>query len=133
MGVPIDKKRNFALIGHGGSGKTMLAEALLFAAGVTTRMGTIEDGNTVSDYEPEEIKRKYSINSTVLPFDYNGLRISMLDCPGYLDFIGSTISALNVVDAAIITVDGNAGIEPQTRQAWDNCEKLGLPRMIFIS
>jgi len=133
MGVPIEQKRNVALIGHGGCGKTTLAEALLYAAGVTTRMGSIEDGNTVSDYDPEEIKRQYSIKASVLPFDYNNQRITLLDCPGYLDFIGSTISALNVVDAAIIVVDGQAGVEPQTRQAWETCESLGLPRMLFIS
>jgi len=133
MGIPIEKKRNVALIGHGGAGKTTLAEALLFVAGVTTRMGAIEDGNTVSDFSPEEIRRRYSINSCVLPFDSNGHRINLIDCPGYLDFIGDSISALNVVDAAIIVVDGGAGVEPQTRQAWENCTNLELPRLIFIS
>lgn len=133
MGVPIENKRNVALIGHGGAGKTTLAESLLYTAGVTTRMGTIDDGNTVSDYSPEEIRRRYSINSCVLPFDSNGHRITLIDCPGYLDFIGESISALHVVDAAIIVVDGGAGVEPQTRQAWENCSALQLPRLIFIS
>lgn len=133
MGFPIEKKRNVALIGHGGCGKTTLAEALLFTAGASTRMGTIEDGNTVSDYDPEEIKRQYSIKSSVLPFDFEDCRVTLLDCPGYLDFIGSTISALNVVDAAVIVVDGSAGVEPQTRQAWDICNSLNLPRLLFIS
>ncbi len=133
MGVPIEKKRNFALIGHGGAGKTMLGEAAMFIAGATKRMGTIEDGNTVSDFAPEEIRRGYSINSVALPFDYEGHRLTMIDCPGYLDFIGETISSLSAVDSAVIVVDGGAGVEPQTRQAWKLCEKLGLSRMIFIS
>lgn len=133
MGFPIDKKRNVALIGHGGCGKTTLAEAMLFTAGATTRMGSVEDGNTVSDYDPEEIKRRYSIKTSVLPFDYEGCRVTLLDCPGYLDFIGSMISALTVADAAIIVVDGAAGVEPQTRQAWEICDRLNLPRLLFIS
>ena len=133
MGVPIEKKRNVALIGHGGSGKTTLTEAVLYTAGVTTRMGTVEDGNTVSDVNPEEIKRRYSIYSAVMPFEHNGFKYTMIDCPGYLDFMGDTISALNVVDAAVIVVNGGAGVEPQTRQAWNNCNKLGLARLIFIS
>lgn len=133
MAVPIEKKRNIALIGHGGAGKTILAEAIMFATKITTRMGTIEDGNTISDTDPEEIRRKYSINSSVLPFDFDGHRVTLIDCPGYLDFIGSTIAALHAVDAAVIVVNGTAGVEPQTRLAWKTCERLGLPRMIFIT
>ncbi|MCH7472338.1 elongation factor G [bacterium] len=133
MGVPIEKKRNLALIGHGGAGKTILAEALLNIAGATTRMGTIEDGNTVSDHAAEEIKRQYSVHSTVLPFDHDGFHVTLIDCPGYLDFIGDSIAALNVVDAAIIVVNGVVGVEPQTRQAWETCVKLGIPRLLFIS
>jgi elongation factor G len=133
MGVPVEKKRNIALIGHGGAGKTILAEAMLFMAGATSRMGTIEDGNTVSDHDPEEIRRKYSIHSSVLPFTYKDHAITVVDCPGYLDFIGETTSALNAVDSAIIVVNGSTGVEPQTRQAWALCEKLSLPRLIYIS
>jgi elongation factor G len=133
MALPIEKKRNVALIGHGGSGKTTLAEAVLFRAGVITRMGSVEDGNTVSDNDPEEIRRKYSVRSSVLPFDYSGLHYTLIDCPGYLDFIGDTMSALNAVDGAVIVVNGVAGIEPQTRLAWQNCDNLGLPRMIFVN
>jgi elongation factor G len=133
MALPIEKKRNVAFIGHGGSGKTTLAEAVLFRAGVTTRMGSVEDGNTVSDNDPEEIRRKYSIHSSVLPFDYNGLHYTLVDCPGYLDFIGDTISALNATDGAVIVVNAVSGIEPQTRLAWQNCDNLSLPRLLFVS
>jgi elongation factor G len=133
MSIPLEQKRNVALVGHLGSGKTMLAEAMLFAAGVTTRMGSIEDGNTVSDRDAEEVKRRYSIRSTVLPFDYANHRLTVIDCPGYLDFAGEMISGLNAVDAAVIVVSGAAGVEPQTRRAWRECEKLGLPRVLFVS
>ena len=133
MGVPIDKKRNVALIGHGGSGKTILAEAALNIAGVTNRMGSIEDGNTVSDHDPEETRRQYSIHSSVLPFAHNGYNITFVDCPGYLAFVGDMVSSLDVVDAAVIVVSGPAGVEPQTRLAWKFCERLGKPRIIFIT
>ena len=133
MAVPVTKKRNIALVGHGGSGKTTLTEAMLHSAGVTTRMGTIEDGNTVSDYNPEEIRRRYSIYSSILPFDHNGHRITLIDCPGYLDFIGETLSALSAVDAAVLVVNGVAGVEPQTRLNWQYCENHKLPRVIFVS
>jgi len=133
MAVPTAMKRNIALVGHGGCGKTTLAEAMLFAAGVITRMGAIEDGNTVSDYNPEEIRRRYSIYSSILPFDHNGHRITLIDCPGYLDFIGETLAALNAVDAAVLVVSGVAGVEPQTRVNWQYLEKLKLPRMVFVS
>src|SRR5512145_3328501 len=115
MGVSMEKKRNIAVIGHGGAGKTILCEAVLNLVGVTTRMGTIEDGNTISDHDPEEIRRRYSIHSAVLPFDYNGHRITLIDCPGYLGFVGETVSALEAVDGAIIVVGGQQGVEPQTR------------------
>jgi elongation factor G len=84
---------------------------------------TIEDGNTISDHDPEEIKRRYSIHSAVLPFDYSGHRITLIDCPGYLDFVGETVSALEAVDGAVIVVSGQQGVEPQTRLAWKLCEQ----------
>ena len=133
MGVAIDKKRNVAIIGHGGAGKTVLSEAMLYVSGAINRMGTVEDGTTVSDHDPEEIKRKYSITSAVLPFDYEGHHFTLIDCPGYRDFLGESTSALNVVDSAIIVVNGAMGVEPQTRVFWQTCEKLDLPRLIFIS
>jgi len=129
----MSNKRNIALLGHGGAGKTMLAEAMLNLAGATSRMGSVEEGNTVSDYHPEEIKRRYSIYSSILPFDYKDHRIAVVDCPGYLDFVGESISALAVVDGAIIVVNGVSGIEPQTRLAWENCQNAGVARMFFVS
>ncbi|MEP0813436.1 MAG: elongation factor G [bacterium] len=131
--VSIANKRNFALVGHGGSGKTTLAEALLYATGATTRMGKIQDGNTVSDHHPEEIKRKYSIFTTVIPVDDGGFRLNILDTPGYQDFIGEMIGALYSSDAAVLVINGHAGLESQAEKAWEYCEKLVLPRLIFIS
>jgi elongation factor G len=133
MAVPITRKRNLAFVGHGGSGKTTLCEAMLFSAGVTNRLGTVEDGNTISDTHPEEIRRRYSIYSAILPFDYKDLRLTLIDCPGYLDFIGETLAALSAVDSAVLVVNGVAGVEPQTRVNWKYCEQLGLPRLVFIS
>ncbi len=111
----------------------MLCEAALHLAGATTRMGTVEDGNTVSDHDPEEIKRKYSIHSAVLPFNYNDHRITLIDCPGYLDFVGESVFALEAVDGAVVVVSGQQGVEPQTRLAWTLCEERNIPRLIFIS
>ena len=129
----LEAKRNIALAGHGGCGKTTLAEAFLYVSGATTRMGKIPDGNTVSDHSPEEIKRKYSIFTSVVPFEYGGIKINVLDAPGYQDFVGEMVSAFSVADAAIIVVNGQAGVESQTERAWQYCESLSLPRMFFIA
>lgn len=133
MGIPMSNKRSVALLGHGGAGKTMVAEAMLNIAGATSRMGSVEEGNTASDHHPEEIKRRYSIYSAVLPMDYKDHRVTVVDCPGYLDFVGESISALSVVDGAVIVVNGVSGIEPQTRLAWQNCQRFNTPRMFFVS
>jgi elongation factor G len=133
MGVPMSQKRNVALLGQGGCGKTTLAEAMLNLAGAAPRMGSIEEGNTVSDYHPEEVKRRHSIYSSILPFDYSGQRITLIDNPGYLDFIGEAVNSLSVADGAVIVVNGVAGIEPQTRLAWENCQRLNIPRLLFIN
>jgi elongation factor G len=133
MGVPMSQKRNVALLGQGGAGKTTLAEAMLSVAGTITRMGSIEEGNTASDHHPEEIKRRHSIYSSVLPFDYSGHRLTLIDNPGYLDFIGESLSSLSVADGAVIVVNGVNGIEPQTRLAWENCQRLNVPRLLYIS
>lgn len=133
MGVPMSQKRNVALLGQGGCGKTTLAEAMLNTAGAAPRMGSIEEGNTVSDYHPEEVRRRHSIYSSILPFDYSGHRITIIDNPGYLDFIGEAVNSLSVADGAVIVVNGVAGIEPQTRLAWENCQRLNIPRVLYIN
>ncbi len=128
-----DKIRNVALLGHGGSGKTSLAEALTFLSGITTRMGSVDGGNTVSDYDKEEIKRKISIKTSVIPIQWEGFKVNLLDTPGYPDFIGEVEEAVSVADAAIIVVNGKTGIEPGTKRAWELCEAKKLARMIFVT
>lgn len=128
-----DKIRNVVLLGHGGSGKTSLAEAMAFLAGMTKRMGTIEGGNTLSDYDKEEIKRGFSIKASLIPIPWGEYKINLLDTPGSPDFIGETEEALSAADAAIIVVSGKAGIEAGTKRAWELCEKKKLPRMVFVT
>ncbi len=128
-----DKIRNVVLLGHGGSGKTSLTEALAYLAGMTSRMGAVNSGNTISDYEKEEIKRKISLKSTVVPIPWEGYKVNIIDTPGYPDFIGEVEEALSVADSAIIVISGSSGIEVGTRRAWELCEKRKLPRMVFVT
>jgi elongation factor G len=135
---PTDRIRNVALVGHGGVGKTTLAEALLHRAGVTTRAGTIEDGNTVTDTEPEEIARRMSISLAIAPFEWqatdgNTYKINLIDTPGYPDFVADVDSALSVVDLAVIVISAVDGIEVGTETAWRKCAALGVPRLIFVT
>ncbi|MDO4488787.1 MAG: elongation factor G [Eubacteriales bacterium] len=125
--------RNVVLMGHGGSGKSTIVEALAYCTGITTRMGKVADGNSISDYDKEEQKRQFSISTSLIPVDYNGTKINLLDAPGYFDFVGEVEEALSVADAAIIVVNAKAGIQPGTRKAWDFCEDYNLPRFIFIT
>ena len=128
-----DKIRNVVLLGHGGCGKTSLAEAMAYLAGMTTRMGKVTDGNTISDYDKEEIKRHFSINTSVIPIVWGDTKINILDTPGYFDFVGEVEEAVSVADAAIIVVSGKAGIEVGTKKAWELCETYKLPRMVFVT
>ena len=128
-----DKIRNVCLLGHGGSGKTSLAEAMAYLGGLTSRMGKITDGNTVSDYGKEEIKRQISISTSLIPVEWNGTKINILDTPGFFDFVGEAEEAASAADAAIIVVSGKAGVEVGTERAWDICEKYKLPRMFFVT
>jgi elongation factor G len=125
--------RNVALVSHSGSGKTVLTEAFLHFTGATTRMGKIEEGNTVSDFDEEEIRRTISLYSTVIPVEYKDTKINLLDTPGYTDFVGEMISALSVADSAMIVVDSVSGFEVGTEIAWNYCNKFGLPRFVIIN
>ena len=125
--------RNVALLGHSGSGKTSLAEAILHVAGASDRFGNVTDGTTVCDYDPEEIKRGFSLSSSVAPLMWKNTKINVLDTPGFLDFVGEVHQSLRVADAALILVDGKAGIEVGTELAWDNAQASGLPTAFFIN
>ena len=128
-----DRIRNVVLLGHGGCGKTSLVEAMAYLAGMTSRMGKVEDGNTISDYDKEEMKRHFSINTSVVPIIWEDTKINILDTPGSVDFVGETEEAVSAADAAIIVVSGKAGIEVGTRKAWELCEQYKLPRMVFVT
>ena len=128
-----DKIRNVVLLGHGGAGKTSLVEAMAYLSGITNRMGKISDGNTISDYDKEETKRLFSINTSVVPIIWDDVKINILDTPGYFDFVGEVEEAVSVADAAIIVVSGKNGIEVGTKKAWEICEKYKLPRMVFVT
>ena len=128
-----DKIRNVALLGHGGCGKTSLVEAMAYLSGITSRMGKVDDGNTVSDFGKEEQKRKISISTSVVPIEWEGYKINLLDAPGFFDFAGEMEEAISAAGAAIIVVNGKAGVEIGTQKAWELCEKYKLPRMIYVS
>ena len=128
-----DKVRNVVLLGHGGCGKTSLAEAMAFLSGITTRMGTVADGNTISDFDKEEARRLCSIHTSVIPILWQDTKINLLDTPGSFDFVGEVEEAVSAADAAIIVVSGKAGIETGTRRAWELCEQYKLPRIIFVT
>ncbi len=125
--------RNVALVAHTGAGKTSLADALFFTAGGSDRQGRVDENTSASDFEPEEQKRGSSIQTAVLPCEWKGHKVNILDTPGYPDFRGEMLSGLRVADAAIIVISATSGIEVGTRQAWDYCEKLGLPRAIVVN
>ncbi|HEY7660211.1 MAG TPA: elongation factor G [Actinomycetota bacterium] len=125
--------RNVLLVGHGGSGKTTLLEAMVFASGASTRMGKVEDGNTVSDFEAEETKKGISVSLAMAPIEWNGVKINVLDAPGYADFIGDVRSAIKAVDAVLLVVSAVDGVEVQTEVAWELAVEAGLPRAILIN
>ena len=125
--------RNVAILGHGGSGKTTLVEAIALTKGIISRQGRVEEGNTISDYDKEEIKRTFSISTSLIPVEHDGIKINFLDCPGYFDFVGEVEEALDAAGAAIIVVNAKAGVEVGTIKAWEMCEKKKLPRMFFVT
>ena len=125
--------RNVALLGHSGGGKTSLAESMLYISRLTDRLGNIADGNTVCDYDPEEIKRGYSISAAMAPMLWNGTKINILDAPGFFDFEAEARQCVRVADAAIIVVDGKAGIEVGTEIGWNLASQAGIPKAFFIN
>ena len=128
-----DEIRNVVLLGHGGSGKTSLAEAMAYVSGATNRMGKITDGNTIRDFDKEEQKREFSISTSLIPIEWEKAKINILDTPGYFDFVGEVEEAVSAADAAVIVVSGKAGVEVGTEKAWELCDKYKLPRMIYVT
>jgi elongation factor G len=129
----LEQIRNVALAGHGGSGKTTLAEHLLYIAGHIDRVGSIEAGNTTSDFDPEEQRRKISLSATLLPIEWEGHKINLIDAPGFPDFIGELYSAIQVVDSVILVAPAQAELEVGFENAWELCESRKLPRLIFVN
>lgn len=125
--------RNVALVGHGGTGKTSLSEAMLFDAGVINRLGRVDEGTTTSDYDADEVKRKISVNLSLLPLDWKGTKINLLDTPGYADFVGEEKSGLHAADAAVLLIDASAGVQVGSEYAWHFIEERKLPRFAFVN
>ena len=128
-----EKLRNVCLMGHGGVGKTSLAEAMIFDSKASDRLGKISDGTTVTDYDPEEIKRAISINTSMAPIEWNDVKINIIDTPGYFDFVGEVFEGLRVADSAIILISGRSGISVGAEQAWDYAKEKGIPVAFFIN
>lgn len=128
-----DKIRNVAIVGHGGSGTTSLTEALLYRSGAINRMCKVEDGQTTTDYEPEEIKRGVSVNATLAPVEWNDTKINFIDTPGFADFVAEVKGAFRAVDSALIVVCATSGVQVGTEQCWKLAEEAGLPRIIFVN
>jgi elongation factor G len=130
---PSTKVLNVALVGHGGSGKTSLTEALLFVVGAIPRMGRVEDGNTVSDFDPEAARRNISVSMAIAPFEHDGHKVNLLDTPGYADFIGDVAAALRAADLVVFVVSAVEGVEVQTEMAWRMAEQAKVPRAVFVN
>ena len=128
-----DKIRNVVFLGHGSSGKTTLTEAMANLAGLTSRLGNVTDGKTVSDFDKEEIKRKFSISTAVVPIPWNKHKVNVLDAPGYFDFVGEAEEAAGAADAAVICLSAKDGVQVGTKKAWDLCEENNLPRMFVVT
>ncbi len=128
-----EQLRNLVLLSHGGAGKTSLTEAMLYDSGGVSRLGKVEDGSTAADYDPEEIRRKISVNTSIIPCEWRGHKINVLDTPGYADFVGEVKGALRAADGAMILLDAVSGVEVGTELVWEYADEVGLPRMLFIN
>jgi elongation factor G len=128
-----DKIRNVAVVGHGASGKTTLVDALAFVAGSSTRHGSVQQGTALTDYTPDEIERQYSINLALAYAEWNGVKINLIDTPGYLDFVGDALAGISAADAALIVVSATSGVEVGTEKAWEYATDRGIPRLFFLS
>lgn len=134
MGAPsTEKVRNVVLLGHGDSGKTSLAEAMLFMAGQTKRLGSVADGHSNLDYEAEEVRRKITLNLTLAPVEHNGVKLNIIDTPGYADFVGDAVAGMEAAEMAIFVVDAVAGPQVQTRKLWKLADQMGIAKAIFIN
>src|SRR6476646_3732983 len=129
----MERIRNVGLFSHGGAGKTSMAEALLFDTHAITRLGRVEDGNTTSDFDTDEINRRISVSSAVLPIEWNDTKINVIDAPGYTDFLGEVLSAMRVIEGAVILVDSSAGVEVGTEQALRLATEHGLRKILFAN
>ena len=125
--------RNVGLFSHAGSGKTTLSEALLFNAGLLSRRGKVEEGNTVSDWQPEEIKRGISIDLSILPWEWKGCKVNLIDTPGYADFVGNVLGAIRAVDSAVVLLCATSGVEVGTEKVWEYISRENLPVIFFIN
>ena len=133
MSYSVQNIRNVCIMGHGGNGKTSLVEGLLYMTGGTDRLGRVPDGNTVCDFDPEEVKRQISISMAVAPIEYNGCKLNLMDCPGYFDFSGEVMQSLRVAESAIIVCSAKDGLSVGAERAWKRIAKTKLPRLIYIS
>src|SRR5919201_5966235 len=133
MALEIGKIRNVGIVGHGGVGKTSLVEMLLFTAGAVTRLGKVDDGTTTTDFDPDEIKRKITVNTAVAYCDWKGHRVNVVDTPGYGDFIADARAGLRVVEAAVVVVDAVSGVQVQTEKVWKFATEFNLPRAVVVN
>ncbi|MGD9048373.1 MAG: GTP-binding protein, partial [Anaerolineae bacterium] len=128
-----DKLRNVVLLGHGGAGKTSLVEAMLFNTGAVNRLGRVDDGTSISDWDDEERRRNMSINTSLIPCEWERHKLNMIDTPGYMDFVGEVIGGIGVADAAVVVLDSGGGVEVGTEQVWLHAEERKLPRLAYVN
>ena len=131
--VDVEKIRNIAVIAHGGAGKTTLAEAMLFDSGSIDRLGNVQDGTTTTDFEPEEIARKITINSSIAFCDWNNCRINIIDTPGFINFVEDARGCLKIVDGAVVIVSALSGVKAETQKIWKYASEFEIPKVVFVN